>query len=208
MGLTNVANILSKDEEVLNVSAPGLSDRIARHNRRRYYGSGKWKRVHDFLGNAGCCCHVADHNIQKVDMDLEHSTKPKVKLSFNLEDASQVAIGAFALAVPISFSEEAWKLAETLPAANFIVLFALSVVFLSFFAYESVFQGNIKYRVPVFILRITIAYLIAGIVVALVLLALNKFPLIDDPILAIKRMVVITMPASMGAIIVDSLDKE
>jgi uncharacterized membrane protein len=35
-----------------------------------------------------------------------------MNLSFNLEDASQVAIGAFALAVPISFSEEAWKLGE------------------------------------------------------------------------------------------------
>ena len=30
-----------------------------------------------------------------------------MNLNFNLEDASQVAIGAFALAVPISFSEEA-----------------------------------------------------------------------------------------------------
>lgn len=30
-------------------------------------------------------------------------------LHFNLEDASQIAIGAFALAVPISFSEEAWR---------------------------------------------------------------------------------------------------
>jgi uncharacterized membrane protein len=197
-----VTNILSKDEEVLKVSAPWLSNRIARHKRRWHSGSGKWKR------NAGCSCRFADHHLRKVEMILDHSTKPKVKLSFNLEDASQVAIGAFALAVPISFSEEAWKLAETLPAANFIVLFSLSVVFLSFFAYESVFQGNIKYRVPVFVLRITIAYLIAGIVVALVLMSLNKFPLLSDPILAIKRMVVITMPASMGAIIVDSLDKE
>lgn len=31
-------------------------------------------------------------------------------LNFNLEDASQIAIGSFALAVPISFSEEAWRL--------------------------------------------------------------------------------------------------
>lgn len=131
-----------------------------------------------------------------------------MNLSFNSEDASQVAIGAFALAVPISFSEEAWKLGETLPVANLVLIFILSFVFLSFFAYESVFQGNIKYRIPVFISRILIAYFIAALVVALVLFSLNKFPLIIEPAIALKRLIVITMPASMGAIIVDSFDKE
>lgn len=131
-----------------------------------------------------------------------------MNLSFNLEDASQVAIGAFALAVPISFSEEAWKLGETLPLANLLLIFILSVVFLIFFAYENVFQANIKYRIPIFVSRIFIAYFIAALVVALVLFSLNKFPLITEPALALKRLIVITMPASMGAIIVDSFDKE
>lgn len=131
-----------------------------------------------------------------------------MNISFNIEDASQVAIGAFALAVPISFSEEAWKLGETLPFGNLVLLFSLSVAFLCFFAYESIFQGDIKYRVPAFILRIIIAYLIAAFVVALVLVSINKFPLFTETDTAIKRLVVITMPASMGAIIVDSFDKE
>tara|TARA_Y100000782_G_C10187264_1_gene267521 strand:+ start:7853 stop:8248 length:396 start_codon:yes stop_codon:yes gene_type:complete len=131
-----------------------------------------------------------------------------LKIHFNLEDASQVTIGAFAMAVPISFSEEAWKLGETLPGSNLVMLFLLSVFFLGFYAYQSVFQGNIRYRIPVFIFRIFIAYLIAGLVVALVLISLNKFPLQTDPSGALSRLLVITMPASMGAIIVDSFDKE
>ena len=131
-----------------------------------------------------------------------------MNLSFNLEDASQVAIGAFALAVPISFSEEAWKLGETLPVTNLVMVFILSISFLGFFAYESVFQGNIKYRVPIFLWRIGIAYAITTLVVALVLFSLDKFPLFTDTLIAFKRLIVITMPASMGAIIVDSFDKE
>lgn len=71
-----------------------------------------------------------------------------MKPYFNLEDMSQIMIGAFALAVPVSFSEEAWNLGPSLP------------------------------------------------------------PLISEPIIAIKRLIVITMPASMGAIIVDGFDKE
>jgi uncharacterized membrane protein len=131
-----------------------------------------------------------------------------MNLSFNLEDASQVAIGAFALAVPISFSEEAWKLGVTLPLTNLLMVFVLSISFLGIFAYESVFQGNIRYRMRIFFWRIAIAYTIAAIVVALVLLSLDKFPLFTDTLVAFKRLIVITMPASMGAIIVDSFDKE
>ncbi|CAH1531925.1 conserved membrane hypothetical protein [Vibrio owensii] len=127
---------------------------------------------------------------------------------FNLEDASQVLVGAFALAVPISFSEEAWRLGESLPMLNLLMLFSLSVLFLGFFAYQSVFQSNIKTRVAVFIFRVVIAYFIAAVVVALVLFCINKRPLFTDPLIALKRVIVITMPASMGAIVVDSFDKE
>lgn len=131
-----------------------------------------------------------------------------MKFSFNLEDVSQVFVGAFALAVPISFSEEAWRLGETLPFTNLLMLLTLSVVFLAFFTYESVFQKNIKSRVVVFIFRIFIAYIMAALVVSLVLFCLDKLPLLEDPITALKRIIIITMPASMGAIVVDSFDKE
>ena len=131
-----------------------------------------------------------------------------MKISFNWEDASQVFVGAFALAVPISFSEEAWHLGETLPLTNLAMLFSLSVLFLAIFTYQSVFQQNIRHRVPVFLLRIVIAYLIAALVAALVLFCLDKLPLFTDPLTAFRRIVVVTMPASMGAIVVDSFDKE
>ncbi|MBU2880854.1 DUF2391 family protein [Psychrosphaera sp. B3R10] len=128
--------------------------------------------------------------------------------NFNLEDASQVFVGAFALAVPISFSEEAWRLGETLPWVNLFFLFCLSMMFLGLFAYQSVFQQDISHRVSTFVFRILIAYVISAFVVALVLMCIDKLPIVDSPVLAFKRIVVITMPASMGAIIVDSFDKE
>jgi len=43
-----------------------------------------------------------------------------MNLNINAEDISQIAIGAFALAVPISFSEESWILGETLPTFNIV----------------------------------------------------------------------------------------
>ncbi|EIO3980392.1 DUF2391 family protein [Vibrio vulnificus] len=131
-----------------------------------------------------------------------------MKYSFNFEDASQIFVGAFALAVPISFSEEAWRLGETLPIPNLLMLFGLSVVFLTLYTYESVFQRNIVERKFVFILRIMVAYLITALVVVLVLFCINKLPLVSEPLVALKRVIIISMPASMGAIVVDSFDKE
>jgi len=105
-------------------------------------------------------------------------------------------------------SEETWRLGEELPLTYLLTVFMLSIVFLGFFAYESVFQGNIKYRGPVFLWRISIAYTITAIVVALVLFSLNTFPLLTDTVVVIKWLIVITMSAAMGAIIVESFDKE
>ena len=87
-----------------------------------------------------------------------------MKFSFNMEGASQVFVGAFALAVPISFSEEAWRLGETLPFNNLIMLFVLSVLFLTIFTYQSVFQKDVKSRLSVFIFRIVVAYLMTALV--------------------------------------------
>lgn len=131
-----------------------------------------------------------------------------MKLRINAEDIIQIAIGAFALAVPISFTEEAWKMSVTLPFYNLLLVFVLSVTFLGIYAYYSVFQKQVSKRYDIFILRIFIAYFISALVVALVLLALNKLPIIDEPIIAFKRLILIAMPASMGAIVVDSFNKE
>lgn len=131
-----------------------------------------------------------------------------MKLSFNFEDAGQIFVGAFALAVPISFSEEAWRLGETLPTSNLLMLMTLSLTFLTLFTYESVFQRDIHHRKAVFVLRIVSAYVMAAFVVALVLLCIDKLPLVDDPATSLRRVIVIAMPASMGAIVVDSFDKE
>jgi len=131
-----------------------------------------------------------------------------MKLKLNLEDISQICVGAFALAVPISFSEEAWKLGDSLPTFNLLLIVVLSLIFLAFFAYQNVFQARIDKRIMVFILRIIIAYIITGFVVALVLFAIGKFPVSTEPVIAVKRLIIISMPASMGAIVVDGLDKE
>ncbi|MCD8476392.1 MAG: DUF2391 family protein [Shewanella fodinae] len=127
---------------------------------------------------------------------------------FNSEDLGQISIGAFALSVPIAFSQEAWDLAASLPMGNLLLVVGLSLGFIALYAYQSVFQARIRSRILVFLLRIILAYTLTLVVVSIVLLALDKWPLLSEPYLALKRTLLIAMPASMGAIIVDSFDKE
>lgn len=131
-----------------------------------------------------------------------------VKKYINTEDIIQVIIGSAALTVPIAFSEESWKLSETLPILNIIVLIFLSLLFISLYSIQGIFQGQIKHRLSHYAFRIVIDYGVSLFVVFIVLFALNRMPIFDDTMIAIKRIIILAFPASMGGVIVDGFDKE
>ena len=130
------------------------------------------------------------------------------KSSINSEDIVQVVIGASALTVPVAFSEESWRLSETLPLLNVIMLLLISLIFIGLYSIQVIFQGKVKHRLYHFVLRIIIDYGITLIVVFIILIALNRMPLFDEPIIALKRIILLSFPASMGGVIVDGFDKE
>jgi uncharacterized membrane protein len=130
------------------------------------------------------------------------------KSSINSEDIIQVIIGASALTLPVAFSEESWKLSETLPFSNVIMLLFLSLLFIGLYSIQGIFQGKVKHRIYHFVLRVVIDYGVTLVVVFIILLALNRMPLFDEPIIALKRIILLSFPASMGGVIVDGFDKE
>ena len=130
------------------------------------------------------------------------------KSSINSEDIIQVIIGASALTLPVAFSEESWKLSETLPLANVFLLLFLSLLFIGLYSIQGIFQGKVKHRLSHFVLRVVIDYGVTLVVVFIILLALNRMPLFEEPIIALKRIILLSFPASMGGVIVDGFDKE
>lgn len=125
----------------------------------------------------------------------------------NLEDISQIVIGAAVMAVPIAFSEELWKFGETLPTLNISVLFFLSVFIQTFYTYFSIFQGT-ETRKRVITLRISLNYFLTFITVAVILFALNRLEVTTNFQIGFYRIIILTFPASLGAVIVDGFDKE
>ncbi|WP_372751930.1 DUF2391 family protein [Labilibaculum sp.] len=130
------------------------------------------------------------------------------KDTLNSEDVIQVLVGSSALTIPVAFSEESWRLSETLPPFNLLVIFLLSLFFINIYSFQGIFQGQVKHRLSHFLFRTLIDYGITLLVVFVVLFALNRMPLLEEPIIALKRIIILSFPASMGGVIVDGLDKE
>ena len=130
------------------------------------------------------------------------------KDTINLEDIVQVIVGSSALTIPVAFSEESWRLSETLPTFNLIVIIILSLLFINIYSFQGIFQGQIKHRLSHFLLRTVIDYGVTFIVVFFILFALNRMPILDEPLIAFKRIIILSFPASMGGVIVDGFDKE
>lgn len=131
----------------------------------------------------------------------------KFSYKINLEDISQIIIGAAVMAVPIAFSEELWKFGETLPVLNIMILLTLSLVIQFFYTNFSIFQGQQK-KVLIIFARVFVNYILTFITVAIILFALNRLSLSSEFLVGLNRIVILTFPASLGAVIVDGLDKE
>tara|TARA_B110000305_G_C19246854_1_gene542769 strand:- start:75 stop:473 length:399 start_codon:yes stop_codon:yes gene_type:complete len=126
----------------------------------------------------------------------------------NLEDVIQVSVGASAFAVPVAFSEESWNLSRTLPWCNVAFIVFISLLFVALYAYQVIFQGEVKHRLGGFVTRILVDYMITALIVFIILIALNRMPILSEPIIALKRIIVLSFPASMGGVVIDGLDKE
>jgi len=134
---------------------------------------------------------------------LIHKLMNPVMLEFYPRDIIQVIVGATLLAVPIAFTEETWKLGETLPNLNIFGLFFLSILFISVFVYYNYYRNKFKTHWSEFLKRILSTYILSFLVVGIILMLIQKAPLQSNLILAFKRIVIVTFPASMSAAISD-----
>ena len=135
---------------------------------------------------------------------ISYALKPML-CEFKTRDALQVMIGASILAMPVCLTEEAWTLGEQLPMKNVIYIALASLVLISIFVYYNFYKTTFKEFKFHFFLRVISTYLISLAVVALILMILNKFPWETDRILAIKSVILVAFPASLGGTLSDMI---
>ena len=126
----------------------------------------------------------------------------------NFEDIIQVCIGSSILAIPIAFTEEAWRISESLPQFKTILVFLTSIFFNACFIYYGVYEGSIKNKLMLFLSRIAINYALTFMTVTYILYLLDILSNSNSFISLIPKVVVVSFPASLSGAIVDSFDKE
>ncbi len=134
---------------------------------------------------------------------------PIEEARFKFHDLLQILIGASILAIPVGFTEETWALGENLPIPNILGLVCLSLIFITAFTY---YQYHRQYHIKEIkghwihlIKRVVSTYIFSFLTVSLILILIERAPYLTEFVIAIKRVIIVTFPASMSAVIADSL---
>jgi uncharacterized membrane protein len=134
-----------------------------------------------------------------------HRVVKPLMVEVRARDLVQVVVGASILAIPAGFTEETWSLGEQLPLANVIGLGILSLAFISLFVYFNFYRDYISGYRWEFVKRVAVVYSMSLVVVAVLLTLIGKCPWGVDNLLAIKRIVIVTLPSSLSAAVTDAL---
>ena len=137
--------------------------------------------------------------------NLIHKITKPLMIEFYPRDIMQVIVGATLLAIPVTFTEETWNLGEKLPLLNVSIIGIISLIFIGLFVFYNYYRSHIKSHWTEFIKRVISTYLISIIVVGLILFLIDKAPVGPEWIITLKRIIIISFPASMSAAVADML---
>ncbi len=127
-------------------------------------------------------------------------------VEFYPRDVVQVVIGATILAIPVGFTEETWRLGQTLGNLNVALIGFLSLLFISVFVYYNYYSnGSIKGHTDELVKRVLGTYMVSVMVVGILLTVIQRAPWSTDWFLAFKRVIIVSLPASMSAAVSDMI---
>jgi len=157
--------------------------------------------------------HVIHVNGKLNHMTTYHDHKGKIihriihplKLDFHIKDLLQVIIGATVLAIPVGLTEESWGLGQSLPMSNIFLLLFVSLAFISAFVYYNYYTTHMETHWDEYLKRALATYIVSFIVVTILLVIIQRAPWMTEPLLALKRTIIVTLPASMSAVVADVL---
>ncbi len=135
---------------------------------------------------------------------VERVLRP-LMVEFRLRDMVQVCVGSSILAIPVAFTQETWDLGRVLPIANVAGLAVLSLVFIALFVHFHFYKEYLREYVFEYVKRVLATYLLSLLVVAVILTLIRQAPWAADWVLALKRVVIVTFPASLSAALTDSI---
>jgi len=133
-----------------------------------------------------------------------HALKPFM-VELKPRDLWQILVGASVLALPTALTEEVWILGEELSMDRIYLLVFLSLLVIGNFVYFNFYRFHLRGHAIQYIMRVLVSYGLGLAVAAGILTLFGKCPWELDPLLAIKRTVVVAFPASLTGTLADAI---
>jgi uncharacterized membrane protein len=136
---------------------------------------------------------------------ISHAVSP-LKVELRRRDIMQIIVGASILSVPVALTQETWDLGRDMPLRNVIILGIISILFIALHVYYSFYRHYFKEHIFEYLKRVLAIYVLSFIIVGVLLTIIDKAPWEHDFLLAMKRTIIVTFPASMSAAVSDGID--
>jgi uncharacterized membrane protein len=120
-------------------------------------------------------------------------------------DVAELAIGGMIMAMPMAVTAEVWVLSQELGLGRALLIALITIAITAVFVWALLYHEVTPLDRRHFRRRVLAAYTIALLISALMLLSIDRLPLLDDPVLALKRTILVAVAVSFGATTADSL---
>jgi uncharacterized membrane protein len=135
---------------------------------------------------------------------IQHLAKP-LMVELRPRDLAQILAGAALLSVPVGFTEEAWRLGEQLSTSRVVLFGLISMLLIALYVYFTFYRVLFPQFKFEYVKRVVAIYAISLLVVAGLLTLIGVAPWASDSLLAVKRVIIVALPASMSAALSDSM---
>lgn len=135
--------------------------------------------------------------MDRIRMEEQNTTKLRPR------DLAELAIGGCIMAGPLAVTEEVWNLSAEMSLARSLLIALITIAVIALMVWSLIYHEVPPDDREHFLRRVGAAYLVALLISASMLLAIDRLPLISDPILALKRTILVALPVAFGGTAVD-----
>ena len=132
---------------------------------------------------------------------MKHGAPTEVRSN----DLAEMAVGGLIMAMPMAMTEEIWDLSEELGVGRILIIAVFSIAFIAVVVWALIYNQADPEDRRDFLRRVFAVYGIALLISALMLFAIDRLPIIDDPAVALKRTILVAVPVSFGGTTADSV---
>lgn len=126
-------------------------------------------------------------------------------IRFTRKDVAEIAMGCCIIAFPVATAEEIWTLGATLSTGRVLLIAAASIFFLGLLTAQLQHGTRPRFDRRDFRRRVLATYGLTLLISALILFGVDRLELFVDPLVGVKRTILVAFPACFAATVIDGL---